>query len=131
MPDDICCDDPSRHCDNTVPRDHNDGGQELTKRGYRRNISITDCRHGDNGPIDADRNTGKSGIFFIFNGIHKGPEDNRHGDDRKQKHCDLVAAFCKCLEQKIRLADILDKFQDPKDPQHPQNANHDEILSFR
>ena len=71
-------DDSGRHGNDSVADNHYYGGNSLPERGLGRYITIADGGQGNNGPVNAARNAGKS-VLRILNQIHQGPKYHHQG----------------------------------------------------
>ena len=74
-------DDASRHGDDGVADEHDDGGEEPADRCRRGDVAITDSGHRDDGPINAVGDIVESGSWRIaLDHVH----DGAHRDDENQ-----------------------------------------------
>jgi hypothetical protein len=116
--------------DDPVAEDHDYRCDGLTQTCFRGNITITDSGQGNDSPVYAAGDIGKT-ILLPFDHVHEGSEYHDHGEHGKKKNSDLAPAGLQGPDKHFCFVEILNQFQDAEDPQYAHQSQNQEILASR
>ncbi len=122
--------DAGRNGDDAIAHDHDGRSQDLTESSVGRDVAVADGGHGNDGPVDGDRDAGEA-VGLALDEVHHRANDDDNGQDRTQKDDDLAGAGAHCRCELTGLTHEVGELEHPKNAQQPEGANHQKGLSTR
>ena len=102
-----------------IAREHGNGSQHFSHNCRRGDITISHRGDGDDGPVDALRNGGKS-VLFPFHQVHDGSQDQHQGQYGSEEYDNLMNTELEGTYQHGSFLDIPSQFEYPEHPEQSE-----------
>ncbi|KAJ8563992.1 hypothetical protein ON010_g7355 [Phytophthora cinnamomi] len=112
--------------DDAITHEHHNGGQHATHNSLRRDISVSNSRHGHHRPVQADRDVGEV-MAVTLDEVHGASNYENHREERHQEHRDAPLVRLDVVTQRRACIHEPSESQQPEHAHHSENSQHSQM----